>query len=129
MTPTQLIAWRAQNNMSQQALAEHLKCAVRTVARYEKGVSPIPADLQPRLTSMANTEPVDTDPIITPGSHPHLYTPPKKGGYERRPEHPGYGKGFQYRARVSELATYKAPDPFAKPSFGEQLQAMVDDED
>lgn len=131
MTPAQLIAWRAHNNMTQQALATHLKVSVRTIARYEtlgpKGRA-IPATIPALLAQMANVKVVDEDPEIIPATHPHLYTRFRNTRYLRTREHPGYGKPMTHKVRVSELATYVPPAP-EPPGIGTRMQAMVDAEE
>jgi transcriptional regulator with XRE-family HTH domain len=138
MTPTQLIAWRVQNNMSQQALATHLKLSVRTLARYEKGERPIPASLHATIGTFKESAfgTMEEDPRITFNTHPHLYEPWKaKNGAVRLPTHPDYGKPKGLGSRASALATYVPPTPAELAaakchSFGDYIQAQAygDDE-
>lgn len=125
MLSSQFLAWRKASGLTQVSAAAALGVSPKTVQRYEKGHA-IPAAVAAavmKLMPLVATEAVDADPIITPATHPELYKR-FRGGYNKKPTHPGYGKHPEHVTRVSDLATYTAP--VIGPSLGDYIQSLVD---
>lgn len=125
MLSSQFLAWRKASGLTQVSAAAALGVSPKTVQRYEKGHA-IPAAVAAavmKLAPLAAPEAVDADPAITPATHPELYKR-FRGGYNKKPTHPGYGKHPEHVTRVSDLATYTAP--VIGPSLGDYIQSLVD---
>src|ERR1700722_12292651 len=122
------IALRKQFGLTQAEIAEILDCSRQAVIKWEKGLHPIPADVEPRLLAANLAAPAakkDAGKVINSNSHPACYHQVDKNNYARTLLHPkwwaGVGSPFERlcseeqwkqiepRGFVSELATYVAP--------------------
>jgi transcriptional regulator with XRE-family HTH domain len=141
MDKKHLVEWRALHKLTQKAIAEQLKCSLRTVQNYEAGATAIPDTVvsfimgfEDRLKNDAELVPPFEKGEI-PDTHPRRWRKISATKYERRPvgsplggdeytEHMSRMRGEDLeRAKLAEAMAKAKATPLALPD------EWLDDED
>lgn len=126
MDAIDLLTWRRERKLKQDALAAMLGVTRKTVVNWETGKHRLPMDLAKRLERLAYTmapKAIEGRPELLTSSAAHLrpdlklYGISHKGGQSRGPEHPE-SLGFK---RADE----HSPLPFAILESAEYIEALA----
>jgi|GEM_PF-4009876 len=111
------IVLRKQNALTQAELGDLLGVSRQAIIKWEKGIHPLPVDIEQRLSAVNMAAPVqkkNASKIITDRTHPTLYRRNDLGQHVRRLSHPKWWAGaFSPFSRLCSTAQWAQINPAA----------------
>lgn len=138
MKAAQLVTWRHVNKLSQPEAARLLGKSEKTLRRYEKGESPIPATVATATVALSTpaSDVAVAPPFAkgeTPWTHPHLFkrAPGKKHRWERIMPGEPLADPEVYREAMAALEAIEAakPPPLNTMDWDDDVDGEHDPED